>query len=138
MHEDYNRGPGITLSSPRTFGFVWTALLLLYGVAPLRHGAHVRIFALASAALLALISLFLPGLLQQPNRLWARVATVLHGITNPMIMGVLFFCFFVPLGVLYRFRKKDAMHLPRDRNASSYWIKREPPGPAPESMMNQF
>src|SRR5580658_1116775 len=109
MHEDYTRRPGITLSSPRTFGFVWTALLLLYGVAPLRHGAHVRTFALASAALLALISLFLPGLLQQPNRLWARVAIVLHRVMNPIVMGALFFCFFVPLGLLYRFRKKDAM-----------------------------
>jgi hypothetical protein len=30
------------------------------------------------------------------------------------------------------------MRLRRDPNAASYWIIREPPGPAPETMRQQF
>jgi hypothetical protein len=33
---------------------------------------------------------------------------------------------------------KDPLRLKFDREASSYWIKREPPGPDPDGMPRQF
>jgi hypothetical protein len=33
---------------------------------------------------------------------------------------------------------KDPLRLKRDGGAGSYWIPREPPGPPPDSMSNQF
>jgi hypothetical protein len=33
---------------------------------------------------------------------------------------------------------KDPLRLKFDSSAESYWIKRDPPGPAPESMHQQF
>jgi hypothetical protein len=33
---------------------------------------------------------------------------------------------------------KDLLRLHLDRNATTYWIVRETPGPAPETMPNQF
>jgi hypothetical protein len=33
---------------------------------------------------------------------------------------------------------KDFLRLRIDRSAKSYWIEREPPGPPPQSMKNQF
>ena len=53
-------------------------------------------------------------------------------------MGLLFISTIVPIGVLRRALRKDALHLAFDRAASSYWIKREPPGPPPGDMKNQF
>jgi hypothetical protein len=138
MHEDYKRQPEVILSSDRTFGLVWTAILLLYGIAPLRHGAHFRMVPLAIAAVLALVSFLVPGLLHFPNRVWARLAILLHRIVNPVVMAALFVIVFIPGGLLYRLRKKDAMGRRLDPDASSYWIKREPAGPSPESMINQF
>jgi hypothetical protein len=33
---------------------------------------------------------------------------------------------------------RDPLHLKFDRQAGSYWVVREPPGPAPETMTQQF
>jgi len=33
---------------------------------------------------------------------------------------------------------KDPLRLKRDPKATSYWIVREPPGPAPETMKHQY
>jgi hypothetical protein len=33
---------------------------------------------------------------------------------------------------------KDPLRLRRDPEAKTYWIDREPPGPAPETMTEQF
>ena len=40
--------------------------------------------------------------------------------------------------VSVRWRGKDLLRLKRDPAASSYWIPREPPGPPPETMRNQY
>ena len=42
------------------------------------------------------------------------------------------------MGLLMRAFGKDFLRLKRDRQAASYWIPREPPGPAPDSLKNQF
>jgi hypothetical protein len=33
---------------------------------------------------------------------------------------------------------RDLLSLKLDRQAQSYWVVREPPGPAPETMIRQF
>jgi hypothetical protein len=37
-----------------------------------------------------------------------------------------------------RFVGKTPLQLGFDRNARSYWIERQPPGPAPETFRRQF
>ena len=43
-----------------------------------------------------------------------------------------------PTGLLMRGLGKDPLRLKRDPKTDSYWIVREPPGPAPGSMSKQF
>jgi hypothetical protein len=40
--------------------------------------------------------------------------------------------------MLMRLCGKDSLRLRREPDAASYWIEREPPGPPPETMRNQF
>jgi hypothetical protein len=42
------------------------------------------------------------------------------------------------MGFVLRILGKDPLRLKRDAEAASYWISREPPGPPPGSMTNQF
>jgi hypothetical protein len=37
-----------------------------------------------------------------------------------------------------RAKRYDPMRRRREPEAASYWIPREPPGPAPETMVNQY
>jgi len=72
------------------------------------------------------------------NRLWAIFGHLLHTAISPLLLGVLFYVCVTPIGVLMRLTGKDPMRQRFEPAAKSYWIIREPPGPAPETFKNQF
>jgi hypothetical protein len=55
-----------------------------------------------------------------------------------VVMTLLYCVTIAPVGVAMKLRGKDPLRLKYDPGAPSYWILRQPPGPAPESMRNQF
>jgi hypothetical protein len=57
---------------------------------------------------------------------------------SPVAMGLVFVTTVVPIGLVMRALGKDPLRLRRDSDAASYWIPRDPPGPAPDTMKNQF
>jgi hypothetical protein len=44
----------------------------------------------------------------------------------------------VPIALILRMSGKDLLRLKPGNTAASYWIERDPPGPAPESLKDQF
>jgi hypothetical protein len=57
---------------------------------------------------------------------------------NPIVMAFVFFGAVLPTGLIMRAVGKDPMRLKCEPDANSYWIERRPPGPAPESLKDQF
>jgi hypothetical protein len=53
-------------------------------------------------------------------------------------MGAVFFLCVTPIALFMRARKKDLLSLRWRRDDKTYWIAREPAGPLPEQMKNQF
>lgn len=119
MHEDFSRQTAITVSSDRTFGLVWTAFFGLYALAPLRHAAAVRIWALCVAAVLLFLSFLVPKTLHGLNLLAGKFAILLHRLTSPVVMGLVFYGCFAPVGLWNRWRKKDPLGLLPDPSAST-------------------
>ena len=66
------------------------------------------------------------------------LAALTFGWEIPLVMGALFAVVVVPTGLLLRLTGKDPLRLKLDRSAASYWQLREPPGPAPGSLKQQF
>jgi hypothetical protein len=137
-HEDFFREEEVRSSSDRTFGVVFTLFFLLVGLKPLMSHHDPRAWALALAGAFLLVSVARPRLLAPLNRLWLKLGLLLHRAINPIVMGMLFFAMVTPLGLILRFLGKDPLRLRPDPDAKGYWIERTPPGPAPESMKNQF
>ena len=137
-HEQLSREPEVRGSSDRSFGLVFAAVFLTAGLSPLVRGETPRAWALALAGVLIAIALAMPPLLAPLNRLWTRFGLLLGKVTTPVVMGVLFYLVVTPTGLLMRLFGKDPLRLSCDREAGSYWIQREPPGPSPETMTNQF
>ena len=67
------------------------------------------------------------------NRLWAKFGLLLHHVISPVFLGILFYVCITPIGFLMRLTGKDPMRRRFEPEAKSYWIVREPPGPAPSA-----
>ena len=86
----------------------------------------------------ALVALVLPNLLGRLNKVWTRFGLILHKVTTPIVLGIMFFVVVTPMGILMRMLGKDLLKLRRNPAARTYWVDRCPPGPKPESLPNQF
>jgi hypothetical protein len=53
-------------------------------------------------------------------------------------MAFVFYGTVAPIGLVLRLLGKDPLRLRFDPDVRTYWIERQPPGPAPETMTNQF
>ena len=137
-HENIEHRDEVRGSSDRAFGFVFAAFFLIVALLPLIWGAQPVLWALAvSIAFLAVAALY-PAVLGPLNRLWFRFGLLLHGVVSPIVLGIMFYGVVWPTGFIMRALGKDPLRLRFDRNAGSYWIKRDPPGPAPDSFRDQF
>lgn len=107
-------------------------------LAPLMHRGAPRWWALALAAAFVAAGFLAPGILRPLNKVWFRLGLMLNHVVSPIIMGVLFVVAFVPTALILRLRGKDLLRLKGNPAADSYWIPRDPAGPAPGSMRKQF
>jgi hypothetical protein len=138
MHEDLRREGAVVGSSNRSFGGVFTVVFAAVGLLPLIRGGEVRVWALVVAAVFFTAALLAPALLAPLNRLWFKFGLLLHRVVSPLVMGMLFYVVVTPTGLLMRLLGKRPLDLDFDSTVSSYWIVRQPSGPAPETMKNQF
>jgi cell division protein FtsW (lipid II flippase) len=137
-HEDLSRNHRIQGPSDRSFGFVMAAFFVLLGLAPLRHHLPVRIWSLALALVFLVFALLRPAVLAPLNKAWMALGLLLSRVVTPVVIGLMFYLVFTPVGFLYRLLGRDPLHLKFSNGTSSYWIKRDPPGPLSEEMVNQF
>jgi len=137
-HEDLDREQVVEGSSNRTFGFVFAGFFVLVGAWPLLHAASPRWWAVAVAAVFALVAAGRPTLLAGLNRWWMKLGLLLGRIVSPIALGLLFYLAVTPTGLIMRLMGKDPLLLKRNAGATSYWRRREPPGPRPDSMTQQF
>lgn len=139
FHEDFLREQRVKSSSERTFGLVFAAFFTLIGLLPLAHGAGIRLWALGLAALFLAVALLRPAWLAPLNRVWFRFGLLLHRVTTPLVMGLIFFLAITPTALLKRaVSRDDPLQRRFEPERESYWTERRPPGPAPETMRNQF
>jgi hypothetical protein len=137
-HEVFSREEKIVAGSDRSFGFVMAGALALVSLLNAWHVGRVWPWTAALAALFLAAALLRPAILNPLNRIWLKFGLLLHRIVNPVIMGLLFFGTVLPTGLVMRALGKDLLRLKRQPEANSYWIVRQPPGPSPETMKDQF
>jgi len=58
------------------------------------------------------------------NKLWMRLGLLLGLIISPLVIGMIFFVLFVPIGILMRLFGRDELRL-KSKAGGSYWIRRE-------------
>jgi hypothetical protein len=119
------------LPSDRSFGWTFTIVFALVG-------AFFYPWLIALAALLAGVTLTRAQWLAPLNRAWMRLGALLHHVVSPIVLGLLFFGLFTPIGVVMRLAGRDAMRRRFEPSLPSYWLTRDPPGPPEDSFRDMF
>ncbi len=137
-HERLADDGDVKTASDRSFGIVFAVVFLIIGLWPFLFGGMVRWWSLAIATVFVVLAAIRPGLVAPLNRLWTKLGLLLNSIVSPLVMGLLFYLVITPFALVIRAMGKDLLNLKQDQMAASYWIEREPPGPAPDTIRNQF
>lgn len=146
-HETYSHEETIEGGTDRAFGLTVGGILLAIALVRIGLGwwssgavtlGWVEWTLGGIGAVLFLLGLIAPPVLAPLNKGWTRLGLLLFKVVNPIVLGLIFVLTIIPIGLLLRAFGKDPLRLKFDPDAESYWISREPPGPAPDSMPQQF
>jgi hypothetical protein len=133
--EQYDRDE-VQAPSGRTFGLALALPFALIALGPLRHGGSVRWWAAVVSAVWLLLAAIAPALLARLAVVWTAVMRPVRLALTAIAMGLLFFLVVTPIGCMRRLWVRDPLRRRFDRQAASYWQKRD--AASPQSMTNQF
>jgi len=121
----------------RSFGLLVGGVFAFLGLWPkVYHGSSPRLWALILAAVLILPALIFPRSLRPFYQGWMKVGALLGWINTRIILGIIFYLVFFPIGLILRLLGKDPMNRKFDSEATTYRVARQP---RPEShMKHQF
>jgi hypothetical protein len=140
LHEEFSRDYVVEVAGNKRFGLVVGGILLLFGC--IRGYLHGEIGwfsgALGGIGLaLILTALIKPELLEPVSRGWNKLGLVLHKVTNPIFLGVMYAVAIVPTGLLMRAFGVDPMGM-RWPRSDTYWTKRAKTGSTAQSLEKPF
>ena len=138
FHEDLHRTETKPAPSNRAFGLTVGPILVLLSLRPLLAHRTPWWGLTAAGAALLLVALVVPKTLGPLNRAWMALGDLLGRLIGPVMLGMIFYLVVTPTGWLLRLRGADSMRRRMDPSRASYWQPRQPSGPAPETMSNQF
>ena len=125
-------------AAEKDFGYVFCLVFLLIAFLPLFNGHSMRLWAFQVASFFFVVAIVFPVLLKYPCLFWSKVGLLLHHIVNPLILGIIYFGVVCPIGAIMRRVKGGLMKINFNSSAKSYWIERDPAGPNPKTMSQQF
>ena len=127
-----------TSASNKSFGLLIAAVLAAIGALQHWFVGSGQVYWYVPAVIFLAIALVMPRVLLPLKRLWLRLGSLLHHIISPIVLAFLYVFSILLIGSLARIFGKEFLSLRRQPAAASYWIKRDPPGPPPQSLRNQF
>ncbi len=138
--EQISHQPGdVKRGSDRAFGVTFAAVFaLLGGYSTVINPSAAGPWLLGGGGAFLVVALNRPATLRPLNILWFRFGLLLHKIVSPIVMGMMFFLVITPFAIVMKLAGRDHLCLKFDPEQESYWVKREVPGPSPESFKKQF
>jgi hypothetical protein len=110
-----------------------TILIFLYMLfTSSSHGAWVGALGLG----LAMTTWLFPKFLELPTKLWIGVGVVMAKISNPLILGVLFYLVLSPIALVLRLFRRDVLSIRKSR--TNTWEALEKPDYAGNYFERQF
>ena len=124
----------------RKFGVMVGGILLLIGLFLLWRGHHkpIQISLWAIGGILVVFGAIAPTLLRPIYVGWMKFAFILGWVNSRIILSLIFFLLFTPIGLIMRLFGRDALNRRMNDESDSYWVKREPITSVKEHSERQF
>lgn len=126
------------LPSNRSFGTLFALVFLTLGTWSWLKGRWSSPYLLALGGTFGVITILRAEWLAPLNRAWMRLAELLNAIVSPIVLAVMYYAILTPSALVMRVAGRDPMRRRFEPSAQTYWIPRQPPGPPPESLRDQF
>jgi hypothetical protein len=112
----------------RKFGLVTGAIIVvLFGLAiPWLFSLNFPRWPWILGGVLGSWALLLPSTLKPVYVGWMKFGNIMNWINTRLILGILFYGMFMPLGLVMRLLGKDPMHRKMDSGARSYRVECQP------------
>ena len=115
----------------RSFGLLVGGVFSVIGLWPiLFRGDPPRWWALALGGTLIVLGLALPVVLKPVYRIWMKVGHVLGWVNTRIILGIIFYGLFTPMGLIRRALGKDSMRRALVQDTDTYRVTRTPRPPS--------
>ncbi len=114
----------IKIPSNRKFGFFFTIVfLILFFYFLSKQSQYLIITFLILSVLFFIVTIIKADLLLPLNKLWMKIGLVLGKIISPIVLGLIFFIIFTPIGIITRLFGRDELNLKTVSNKSSWRIR---------------
>ena len=123
----------------KKFGMGLTVLLCLIGGWQLYKGnINVYVWFFGFAGLVLILSFFVPITLKPLYKVTRTVGDAIGLVNTRILLGIIFYIVFAPIGILMRLIRKDLLNERLDKDAKSYWNKKDNGVFAKEQYERQF
>ena len=109
----------------RNFGLLLGAIGACLSAYSFAKGGAAWSWIAVASAVFALSGLYGRRALRPLYMAWMMFALLLAWINTRILLGVFFFLIVTPIGIVLRLTGNDLLDRRIDRNARSYWIRRE-------------
>ena len=111
--------------SRRSFGILFFIVFLVIAFLLFKDGETLWIWPFIVSIIFLLLGLSNSKLLGPLNFVWIKFGMILGKIIAPIIMGLIYFVIITPIGLFMRLLGKDLLKTNKEKNASTYWVKRD-------------
>lgn len=125
-------------SSDRAFGLTFAAFCGVVAVLQARGNTIAALAWTAAGGAFLGIAFVRARWLHPLNVAWTKLGAMLHAVANPIVLGVMYFGVLTPTALVMRLRGIDPLRRCFEPESTTYWQPRQPPGPPPRSLEDQF
>ena len=128
----------IILPSNQKFGFFFTSIFTVLGAYFLiKNSTNTALGFFGVGALFFAITLLKAELFLPINKLWMSFGMLLGMIVSPIVLGIIYFGLFSPIGIGMRLFGRDELCL-KFKTRTSYWKLKLPIDYSSDTFKNQF
>ena len=124
-------------NNQRNFGILLGGVLIFVGVWPLINSLGPHLLLIGGGLIMIGVSIIIPILLVPVYRFWIFLGFILGWINSKILLSLIFYVFFAPVGIFRKIIRKDSMGIKFNDQQKSYWMQHEK-NKLDDSMKYQF